>query len=616
MYAHNSGFRPGLEGMATHARRRYRLVPTREPVPNLPPMDPSLWLIHYYTNELSNQIPTRGIPISDHANRIMTERNSLQGHGSLQLQHKEFMLRDRENWPTVNPPGINAPSYPQQAMGYPNNVMAHMSRSQHPAYMQQTQAAMSQGVIGPSPAKRQRHVSNSHGHASATAIPMPVMPPDAAFDDEETTSGVDYMDVLTPQQISRSRYVQHHEWLEEVLNSPYDSHQIIPGALGLGRKGELESLTRDFFDAPERGTRKEVLELPRTPKEEDFKTGRSVVPDDHVATRVGRMEDGKAEDFTQRAAQRMADLQTEIDELKRQHSRRMAKISNGQSWREAERRLRVATVELMNNDASRAVVDQDDQIDQIIQTAEQELGKRIKPIEEVECIEKGGLEEKFPTGMSGNADMNMDGSMINANVQPGQPYMEPNSQVPPSSIHVKPTDATTQAVETLVAPQQPPADAPTEATQPQPGPKDNPADDWVMVNKDADAIVQAQNQEQDHDRDQDQDQSAFDSFTNDAAMQMDDTTDHVLENADDIVPTEGGLTFEDHDFSGGIDFGDLDTAGDELSGYAQEIQNMGVDEQQTLNLGDTSTGDAFQDIDAPPGQVEQAPSQGQEPAFP
>ncbi|KAL9098976.1 MAG: hypothetical protein Q9163_005459 [Psora crenata] len=609
MYIHNSGFRPGIEGMTTHARRRYRLVPGREPVANLPPIDPSLWLIHYYATEPVNHIPTANLQVGEQAGRLMAERNSLQGHGLLQLQHKEFMLRDRDNWPTINLPGSNAPTYSQQAIGYPNNIMAHINRSQHPTYMQHTQAAMPQGSIGPSPAKRPRHSFASHGHASATAIPMPVLPHEATFDDDEATSGTDYMDVLTPQQISRSRYVQHHEWLEEVLNSPYDSYQIVPGTLGLGRKGELESLTRDFFDSPENGTPKAVLRPPGSPKEEDFEAGRPMVPDDPITQRVGRMEAGKAEDFTKRAAQRMADLHAEMEALKRQHARQMAKIKKGQAWSEAEQSLRVATMELMNGDNSRPPREREEQTDQIIKSMERRARKRITPIKEVKCIEKGGLEDKPQPNTNGDADMDMDGSAFIDN------GLQLQAPVHPSNF--TPTHVTPQAVEPVVPQplrqqslqeQQPPLPSTLPPPRPDvsagrsetlPGSKDTSADDWVLVNKDDST------NDQYHSQQQEQERSAFESFTNDAAMPMENSPDNLTVNPQDAGPIDGGLTFEDHDFGGGIDFGDLDTAGDELSGYAQEIQDLGGEQQQTLTLGDTSTGDTFQAANVPPVQGDQ-----------
>ena len=575
-------------------------MPNRDAPPNLPPMDPSLWLVHYSATEVANQIPAGSVQLNYEIHQLIAERNSLQGHGQLQLQHKEFMLRDRDNWPTINLPGNPNPSYPQQSMVYPNNVMAHMNRNQHPASMQQSQVAMSPGGTVPSPAKRPRHASSSHRHSSATAIPMPmpIIFPDLDFDDEETISGADYMDLLTPQQVSRSRYVQHHEWLEEVLNSPYDSHQIVPSVLGLGRKGELESLTRDFFDAPEHGTGRKVLELPRTPHEEDVEANKSMVPDDGPSRRVGRMEAGKADDFTKRAAQRMADLHEEMEKLKRQHARRMAKLNGGHSWREAEQRLRVATLSLMNGDSLKSGDEQDEQDYRIVKTMEENLGKQIKPILEVECINKGGLEEKRQASASTDADIDMNDSLVNSNEAQGA--LETNTQAAALSSTPTPVTSTPKAADvpptTPHEERQPPADV-LPSSSPAPSDiKDTAADDWVMVNRDADAAVQ------DQDQAPDQEQSAFDSFTNDATMEMDENNVKVVDNLESSTPADGGLTFGDPDFGGGIEFGDLDTAGDELSGYAQDIQDMGAEDQQTSGVEHPSTGNSFQTSNSPPKQ--------------
>ena len=569
MYEYRSGFRPGIEDITIHARRRYRLMPSRQQIPNLPPMDPSLWLVHYFRAQQEHQLPTRNIPINDHTRHLISERNSLQSHGQLQLQHKEFMLRDRDNWPTINLPGSVGPSYTQQAMGYPNNVMAHLSRSQHPAYMQNSQAAAAQAGIGPSPAKRPRHASTSHGHTSNTAIPIPVIPPDPPFEDEETTSGVDYMDVLTPQEISNQRYKQHHEWLEEILNSPFDTRQIVPGELGLGRKGELESLTKDFFDAHTKDKIGTELELPGSPKEADYKEGRAVVEDDSPP-RVGRMGPGKAEDFTKRAAQRMAELHAEMEKLKTQHARRMAKLSKGHTWRDAEQNLRVATLDLMNGNTSKSGYGQEEQVDQITHRMEINIGKPIKSIREIECVEKGGLEEKAETGLDEILEMEMSDSMTNLDGNQEPAFSETTMQVPMQSPDPEPTGMTPQASELQTTP---PSAHAAQSDQVPIENRDAAHDDWVMVNREGDSAAQ--------DQDQDQDEAAVGDPTTGLEMGPEDEP----ELPEDSLPTDNGLNFEDNDFETGlVDFGDLDTAGDELSGYAQEIESMGAKDQQALTL--------------------------------
>ena len=563
MFECRSGFRPGMEDTTLHARRRYRLVPSRQQIPNLPPIDPSLWLIHYYRAQPEHQLPARNIPLNDQTRHLVSERNSLHSHGQLQLQHKEFMLRDRENWPTINLPGNTGPAYAQQAMGYPNNVMAHLSRSQHSAYMQNPQAAASQAAVGPSPAKRPRHTSSNNGHASATAIPMPIMPSDGAFEDEETTSGVDYMDVLTPQEISNQRYRQHHEWLEEILNSPYDTRQIVPGELGLGRKGELESLTKDFFDAHTKTRASIELELPASPKESDYREGKAVVKDD-PPPRVGRMEHGKAETFEKRAAQRMAELHAEMDKLKRQHTRRMAKLSEGHIWRDAEQNLRATTSDLMNGNLSNNASLHSEPIDKLTKRIENDLKRQIRPLQEVECVEKGGLEEKAEASFDENFDTEMNDSMAHINGNQEPVFSEPTNQIPAQSSNSTPANTTPQPPQTQTKASNTPS---AQDSSVPPETKDDAPDDWVMVNKDSESAAQNQGEHT-----------------------VTDPIEEVgIATADDsVVPEIGGpasteLTFEDTDFDTGLV--DFDTAGDELSGYAQEIESMaGVKDQQALSM--------------------------------
>ncbi len=108
--------------------------------------------------------------------------------------------------------------------------------------------------------------------------------------------------------------------------------------------------------------------------------------------------------------------------------------------------------------------------------------------------------------------------------------------------------------------------------------------------------------------DQDQDLGVLSSFGDDAAMQPNMDTPNAMDSAVDdqhhgFEPGTDGPTdepfeqgageehraeFEANDFGEGIDFGDLDTAGDELSGYAQEIGNAGLGENDDLGANDIS----------------------------
>ena len=98
-----------------------------------------------------------------------------------------------------------------------------------------------------------------------------------------------------------SRYKQNHEWMEEILSSPYSINQIIPADLGLGVRGELAGLTEGFFDAP-------------------------IDPDKDVAkyNYVGRLDPGKADEFRNRATERIAEVNKEIEKMKTRHAKRLA----------------------------------------------------------------------------------------------------------------------------------------------------------------------------------------------------------------------------------------------------------------------------------------------------
>ena len=532
----------------------------------------------------------------------MNERGQLQRHG--QLVRKEFMLRDSASWPTINLPGNAGTAYPQQSMGYPNDVMAHMNRSQQQAYMQQQQANASQRGAGPSPAKRPRHGGPGHAHGSATAIPAPVVSQDPTNEEEDGTVGGDYMDYLTPRDISLHRYIQHHEWLEQILESPYDTDRIIPGDLGLGRKGELESLTRDFFDAPTNGTPKEKFPINNPPPEENY------VPP--VPPRVGRLEAGQAEEFTKRATEKIAQINSEIEKLKKQHARRMAKLRKTNALRGAEEELRIETLEIINGDSSKIGNQQDGRINDIALNA---FGKSVESVHDVECIEKGGLEEKSENKENIEHDYDM---VDNFNINDALDNVQP--QVTTETAAQNPTLNAGSVVQASHNQLPEPETLPSEATHVHEGPSsaqpplDTAAEDWIMVNKDGNPAAV------------DEDLGDLNSFVNDAAMQSSIGTPDFIDNTvsdqpqkseqmpDNLVDGDFGpgaegdtntAELESHNFDEGIDFGDLDTTGDGLSGYAQAIEDPELGENDVLGSSDGAFGSTFPVTE--PGARSEAP---------
>ena len=595
---HRSGYRAPQEAIATHARRRFRLTPLD---PNAPPPDSSLWIIHYCQAEIQSRVPSNTIQIPGQVRHFINERMQLQQRHH-QLVRKEFMLRDSASWPTINLPGSTSQQYPQQPMGYPGDVISHMNRSQQQVYMQQQQAQAAQAAqrsMGPSPAKRPRHGAPNHGPGSITAIPPPAMSRDPALEDEDGGETGDLMDFLTPRDISLHRYVQHHEWLEEVLHSPYDTHQIIPGELGLGKKGELESLTRDFFDAPTDLPLKENFKPPSSPEQTPLK--------DTATPRVGRLEGGQAEDFTKRANDRLLSINEEMESMKRQHAKRVAKLTKARAYKQVLEELRNATLDMINGNPGKGSPGEHSTVDQIVSKMEADVGRSIKAVADVECIDKGGLEEKPQSVDSRDQDYDMIDNFGNFN---GAGSHVPTPPAPSNQPHANRHDTS------AVAPQNYSNHSEIEIPQHETTTvadeyislenKDQGPEEWVMVNENSASPETPQDQLE-------QDTGDLENFTNDAAMQPSIDTPDAEENtageelqefAQDVKEDTAG-NFEVAGFDEGIDFGDLDTAGDELAGYEGAAENPGLEEQGDMGPEDTAFGDAFPDVGEEGAQEEE-----------
>ena len=524
---------------------------------------------------------------------MVTERRFLQQKG-LQLVRKEFMLHDRNNWPTVNLPSDN---YGQiAATGYPNNVISHMSRQQ-PAYMPQ-RLVNNQGPIGPPPTKRQRQAPPSNPTEAEAAAHEPFMSREPTIYDEEDVSRGDLLDLLTPRDISAMRYKQHHEWLGEVLRSPYEVHSIIPGNLGLGRKGELESLTRDFFEAPTTGTAKMIL---RPPPEDVGHKG----PFNDAPPRVGRMEAGKAQDFAKKAAERVAEIHQEMEKLRKQHVRRMAKLNRGVAIREAERNLRTTDVGVTDAQSNASPGDRrpnhhTESVDEIQKSIEEVLKKNVHVVPDIQCIQKGGLEEKSQSEESLSQAFDLVDQSVELSGQ--VPFFEtPQDQV--SSVNHTPGPGAEPSLETPLPTTTQLEGAETgdhseRETQVQTEAKEAEAGDWIMVNKEGSTEAPAGGE-----------LAELDAFTNDAAMASaagtpQDNLDSAAEALPDFTAGEEGDLGQDFggaDFSEGVDFVNLDTAGEALSGYG-ESEVLGLDEHGGLGLDDSAFGDAFHSNETGTGQ--------------
>ena len=381
MWWHRAGFRYGQEMVASHARRRYRLLPSKQnPNSGAPPPDSSLWIVHYSRAERRDNIPAQNVQMTKPMHHMMEQRRYITNVG--QLPRKEFMLHDRNNWPRINLPGAGQP-----------NAQA-LAAQQQAAIM----SAQSGAVVGGH--ARGGSMNQIRGRSSTLLAEISV-------EEEEDVSRGDILDFMTPRDISKLRYEQHHEWMEEIMSSPFATKQIIPSDLGLGRKGELEALTSGFFQAP-------VNAL--------HETSGNAGPN-----RVGRMDSSHAAEFAEMAAKKVADMEADLEKTRQRHQRRMEKLRRTTILNSAERRLRNATSTSRPPPADRSLdggsgganQQSGENIADIVHDVEAAWGRKLQPMMNVTLIQKGGLEERVQySGLNRNA--------LNNNVSPSKPQTAPS----------------------------------------------------------------------------------------------------------------------------------------------------------------------------------------------
>ncbi|KAI1003949.1 hypothetical protein K3495_g4260 [Podosphaera aphanis] len=365
MYHHKAGYAPG-EPVATHTRRRYRLLPPRMPVHQGAQTDPCLWIVHYATAESSDRIPSSMIPIDVRVQQTRATRQYLQSQG--QIVQKEFMLYDRSNWPSIAFPR----NRPQVSPIYGQNLP--------PSRIPQTMAYPPQNpMIGP-PAKRMRTQMMNPQVAPVSGAPV------LDLEEEEDTSRGDLFDHTTPREISLSRYKQNHEWMEEVISSCYPMNRIMPVDLGLGLRGELLSLTDGIFDAP-------------------------LDPDKDVPKNnyVGRLDPEKADEFRRRSKEQIAQTEREISKMKAKHARQLAKFQKDSLLRTAEKELRIAVddpldtgseywrlegrIEENKSDDIQAPLPIPPKVSDIVAQVEASLDCQVTPVKDVSRVQDGGFQE-------------------------------------------------------------------------------------------------------------------------------------------------------------------------------------------------------------------------------
>jgi len=300
----------------------------------------------------------------------MNERQWIESQGRLERQ--DFMLHDRDKWPQVKfgARGMQ----PGQAFGQ-NQYGAQnpMPSVGNPRFSGQFYQQGQQGVAGPSPAKRQR--TNPPAQlppaATAAAVVAAQQQPDSSIEIEEDVTVGDYLDLLTQRDVSLTRYMQHHEWMEEVFSSPYATGNIIPTDLGFGLIGELAGLTEGVFETLIMGEEKARIEA------DEAVTLKQVKPE-QVST------------FEKRVKEYLENGQSELQRMKEEHAKKMGELKRSKKLLQAEKRLRGG----LSEDAKGQMNQQQADEDAVTKEVEELLGVSIETQKEARMVERGGLRER------------------------------------------------------------------------------------------------------------------------------------------------------------------------------------------------------------------------------
>ncbi|RBR14657.1 uncharacterized protein FIESC28_07635 [Fusarium coffeatum] len=595
IYYQKAGYYPG-EQLTLHARRRCRLVPIPGH-PNPPQPDIGLFIVHYGPSDPNDRVPVTMIPFDERVSNIMQQRHFLMRAG--QIRRKEFMLSDRVNWPQL-------PDLTRQAMPH---QMAPRGVPQQMAYP-------TQPTPGP-PAKRPRHAASQGGQA-----PLPGMPQaDAAFDDEEDVSRGDMFDHLTPREISLSRYQQNHEWMEEILSSPYRISQITPADLNLGFKGELSPLTDGIFPA-------QGVEAFTTVPEKPY---------------IGRLDPDKAEEFRKRVHNHIESTKSEIERMQADHAKALAEFKKNSILNTKEKELR-NIVEGTGTEIWRVEgkIDPHDEdpaprpvttktVEQIVSEVENATGKKVETKPTVSRVQDGGYQPPAPEPvqagnsqlsrqpsqsgsqnsgiMIGESDIDMGGTVAGLldqmhtttstplnNFGTPQPQLSANQSGAgtPSNLSAAPANTGDVTMGGTQVPKDSSATAPDQGTG---------SGDWVVVPKDGTSNDQIN---------QGPGSGTASANANTPVAPGADAAKSVAKTASagatPAAGTPGGsVTFDQNDFSS---LGDLDTAGDALAGFDGPTLDgsageLGEGLDLSMDMDDSAFGDAFHGVDTsgtPQGQ--------------
>ena len=226
IWEHKYGFTPGQEHVTSRSRRRFRLG-------GKPPNDvsASLWLLFYSRTDENTRVQ---------ANPMQARPQPIRKYPLPILNTKPFNLF------SALPGQAQLPTHSQQMQQQYQMQQMHMQAQQAAKAQAQAQALrkmkpqqqQQQYVKRPYPSQ----VKMRPGETIAETPPQ--------FDEPVP----DDLDLLTPRDVARSRFVKYHDWMDEVL-SVYPTHKIAPSKYDQPDESELEQRiteTREEMDAMKR----------------------------------------------------------------------------------------------------------------------------------------------------------------------------------------------------------------------------------------------------------------------------------------------------------------------------------------------------------------------------
>lgn len=542
------------------------------------------------------------VSVSPQMQQVINYRQQLFQMG--QIVKKEFMLSDRVNWPQLPLPGrgqsMYAPPMP------PRHIPPTMAYPPHP------------GAVAGSSKRR-------GGHGQAPGAHPNQMPGgqlqnlEGAFDDEEDVSRGDLFDHLTPREVSIARYQQNHEWMEEILSSPYQIGQIEVSDLGLGRKGALASLTEGIFEAQ---STEAVDHGPKKPY-------------------TGHLAPGVADEFRKRVMEKNKADMEEIAQMKAEHEKVLASLKKNSAIMQAEQELRFAVQETGSEPWRLEGRLEDDEegsgrhgqrnartLEEILASVEKIVGKSATVIHDVHRVEDGGYQESAPEPEPVLPPVGQDASMSR---QPSQAGSQASGAIiGDSDIDMGGTAAglldqmntaggfsttsTPQALNLSANPSSAATPSAPNVASPLPPAANQGGDDINMEDADAGASAKVATAAPGQGP-----AASNPSGTTGASVPQPLTTtgngDAVGVPQQLAQPSSKPASAAPTPSGEGIDFsslGDLDTAGEALAGYDPPSVGPGGDDLGDLNMDmeDSAFGDAFHGVSHSAGADQSSPGAG------